>query len=570
MTAYSRLAPAHRGYEFQDLLIACRLVDVMLGTIAEATCDQKFFANDRFDDLTTVDVRGRRERSQFKHTDNEDRPLTLASFTSDARGLKLNQLFGSMLLDRDGPGSEATDLAFRLVLRDQTPTDPGLSTVLTARTNDSGPFLPGMRTVRLGFDFDALWKQRLDDQLQDRPFAFLFTADVPLSREDLKWCCARLVIEVGAPRASFDLTEPDVAEELLLERVRNDVGAESFPNGDRQAVDVAASMVATARAARQGLVVPTSDELLRRARLRSDFGAVARSHPVDRTVEVLRPSAVAGLVAAAQEGAHAGGYLLVVGPPGHGKSWICQQLLDVLATDGWLIAEHYCYLGDADGERLERVLTDAVFGSIVGRLAEADSRLVHDQRPRFAADEDALNACLRRSRELQPDRPIAVVLDGLDHITRIRNRTGIAFDPSRSMSEALAALELPPGVIVVVLSQPGAHLDPLREAGAAEVAVDGLSTHELRNLACRFGLVSVNDETPCSDTSPRIEDPESEGPFLTALLERSAGNALYATYLCREVLRSIDTHPDPADLVLQLPQFDGTLRNYYDHLYKSL
>lgn len=571
MTALSRLTPAHRGYEFQDLLVACRFVDILLGTVVEARCDEKLFAEDRFDDLTTMDVDRRRERAQFKHTENDDRPLTLDTFTADRRGLRLDRLLYSMLADRDGPGSQATDTVFRVVLRDQLPTDASLTAVLAPLTLDPGPYLAAMRTTRLGFDAAALWQQNGGDADELRPFAFLFADDASLSYSDLEWCCDRLVLELGAPRASLDLTEPDAAEQLLLTRVRADVGAEAFPNSDRRTVDVAAAMVSAARAARQGLLVPSSEELLRRAQLRSDFGAVSRSHPVDPTVEVRRPSAVRQLVNAAGERAAKGGHLLVQGPPGHGKSWVCQQFLDALSDEGWLIAEHYCYLGDADGERLERVLIEAVFGSLIGRLAETDSRLVQDQRPRFAADEEALVACLRRSRDLEPDRRLALVIDGVDHITRVRSRIGASFDASRSMSEALASLDLPPGTVVIVLSQPGAHLDPLVEAGAAVTMLADLTENELRILASRLGLIPRDDGAADTDIPPpRIDDPEAVAAFLVALDQRSAGNALYATYLCRETLRYIDAHPDPAGVVLQLPPFDGTLENYYSYLYESL
>ena len=101
MKAVSRLAPAHRGYEYQDLLVACRFVDILLGIVIEVHCDEKSFVDDRFDDLTTIDVAGNRERTQFKHTDNDDRPLTLATFTTDNRGLRLDRLLASMLIDRD-------------------------------------------------------------------------------------------------------------------------------------------------------------------------------------------------------------------------------------------------------------------------------------------------------------------------------------------------------------------------------------------------------------------------------------------------------------------------------------
>ncbi len=86
--------------------------------------------------------------------------------------------------------------------------------------------------------------------------------------------------------------------------------------------------------------------------------------------------------------AGAGGYLLIEAPPGHGKSWVCQQVLEVLHAKGWLVAEHYCYLGDSDGDRSERVLAETILGSLLGRLAGEDRRIVSDNRPYLAADEE--------------------------------------------------------------------------------------------------------------------------------------------------------------------------------------
>ena len=37
----ANLDAAHRGYAYQDLLVACKLVDVLLGTIVEASVDEK-------------------------------------------------------------------------------------------------------------------------------------------------------------------------------------------------------------------------------------------------------------------------------------------------------------------------------------------------------------------------------------------------------------------------------------------------------------------------------------------------------------------------------------------------
>jgi hypothetical protein len=565
------LRAAHQGYEYQDLLVAYRFVDVLLGSIVETHVDLKLVADDRFDDLTTVDREGNRERVQFKHTESPDRPLSLRTFTSEDRSLRLDRLIASMLNDRTGPGHNAKEIVFRIVLRDQAPIDPNLLAVLMPLRNASGPFIPTMRTIRFGFNADALWKHRGDESAEgvDRPFEFLF-AESELSFADLEWACKHLVVEVSAPPMSGDLTAPEIAEQLLLTRMRVEVGAETFPNEGRTAIDVSAAMLTAARAARQGRLDVTAPELLRITQLRSDFGAVSRAHPVDGRLEVLRQSAVRNLVDGATEQASVGGHLLVIGPPGQGKSWVCHQLLKSLSDEGWLTAEHYCYLGDADGERLERVLAEGVFGSLVGRLASADPRLVTDIRPRFGADEDALVSCLRRSLDLEPDRRIALVIDGIDHITRVRTRGVGEFDPSRSLGEALASLSLPPNTVVIVLSQPGTHLQPIEDAGGKLVTIPGLDPHELRLLAVRFNIVPDEDGATDSGIIPIIDDTTSINEFLNALAVRSVGNALYATYLCRETLRLGDSQIDPTTTVRSLPDFDGTLKNYYDHLYRSL
>lgn len=561
------LAAAHRGYEYQDLLVACRLVDMLLGSVVQVHVDEKLTIGDRFDDLSTIDLDGRRERTQFKHTENADRPLSLETFTTNARGLRLDFLIASILADRSGPGRGATIFLYRIVLRDSFPSNPDLMAVLRPLAEDDpGPFISGSATQRFRFDATALWAQRTGGAIG--PFSFLADCQT-ITLDELEWTCQHLVIEVSAPPSSGDLTAPNTAEHLLLNRMRADVGAEAFPNLDRSAVDVAAAMISTARAARQGRAVVTTEELLRRAQLQSDFGAVSRAHPVDRELEVLRPSAVEEILKAGTEISTSGGHLVIVGPPGQGKSWICQQVLDVMSEDGWLTAEHYCYLGDADGERNKRVLLETVFGSLVARLGTTDPSIIADQRPRFAANEEALEGCLRRSFAKDPGRRVALVIDGIDHITRVRARMGDRFDPSKILVEALAALDLPEGVVVITLSQPGAHLQPLNRVGARMIDIPGLRKKELELLSARFNILPGDPRQPPA-RRPLLDDADGIERFLEALERRSSGNALYATYLCRETLRHADALVDPAETVRSLPQFDGTLKNYYDHLYNSL
>ena len=203
------LAPAHQGYEYQDLLVAARLVDVMLGTVMRCVVDAKLVPDDIFDDLTTVDSDGRRERIQFKHTGTAPPPLPLTTFTNDKRGLRLARVIASVLADRDGPGAAATDSSFRIVLPDTPPTDTHLISVLEPARPDPGPFLPGMDSLRMRFRPAALRREPGCSSAPARdttnPFPFQQLREDALDRRDLDWICEHLLLELAAPPASLDL-----------------------------------------------------------------------------------------------------------------------------------------------------------------------------------------------------------------------------------------------------------------------------------------------------------------------------------------------------------------------------
>lgn len=562
------LTAAHSGYAYQDLLVATRLVDVIVGTLTTAQVDTKLHADDRFDDLTTLDTARVRQRTQFKAKEDAA-PLPLSAFSTDQRDLKLDRLISSALGDRDA--SSSTTNQYRVLLGHSRPTDPRLAIGLRPCANDPGPFTPGMTTLRLRFDADLLWPLERSTGGPTEQFAntFSFLRAGHLHRPDVVWFCEHFVVEVEAPPASLDLTSPGPAELLLLERVKGDIGAGSYPNGDRAPEDVAAALIGAALAARAGKAEITATALLRRTRLRHDFGAVARAHPIDAAIEVGRPSATEDVARHAGLAVGSAVPLLVVGPPGQGKSWACQRVAEALTQQGWLVAEHYCFLGDADHERQERVHGDRVLGSLLSRLADADPETVRELRPRLAGDDRALVAAIRRARDREPARRVALLVDGLDHVTRVLGSSRP--DASKALASRLAGLDLPPGSLVVVFSQPGEHLRPLRDVGALERPMPGLDSRELGQLARKWHVF----EHLGMPANPEVADHQDAGKsadrdLIEALAVRSEGNALYATYLCREVLRTSVPIADPAAALMSLPPFDGSLAGYYNHLCAGL
>ena len=555
----SRAAPlraAHRGYEYQDIMAAIKLPDLLLGSLASLTAEKKLYQGDPFDDLIAEAPDGRRDRIQIKHREEDSHvDLPLSTFTTNQRGLRLDKLVASgrqerMMATPDRPST------LRVLLRDHPPVDSRLTRILRPADPDPGSFATGMRTVRFRFDANVVWEW---GQRPDAPSALAFIRSDEPAKADIATLSDLLVIELAAPEASFDLTQPKAAERLLLDRVRLEIGAECYPNAERSAIDVAAHFVAFARAMRLRDAPATPDELRCQANLRSDYGAVARANPVNTTLEVTREGVVRDLIAAAKRAAATASPLVVVAPPGHGKSWISKQLCQSLMESKWVVAEHYCFLDQQDHELEQRVRSDPMLGSLLRGLVEADPNLAAELRPLYAVNEDTLVAAVKRG--VEKHGRVALVVDGLDHVTRVVGATVGRSDPAHLRAEELAHLQLPEGATVVVLSQPGQHLNPLEQVGGHTVVLPGLSPPEVRELAERVGAIAAIES---EGLGPQV------GDFVNSLCEKSDGNGLYATYICRELLNGPKALVDPAEMVDTLPPFDGSLRAYYTHLLSAV
>ena len=568
----SRLWGAHAGYSYQDLLCAGRLVDQVLGPVVETTIDRKHVPADRFDDLTAVWADGLVERVQFKHN-IDPAPLGLSTFTTDARDLLITDVIASALAFRDQVDPRKRNHLFRIVLRDQRPVEVGMAAALVPAELDPGPLLPQMSSLRYRFDVDVLWPEALSprppsDQAPVDPWAFLRSGT--LSRSDLIWFIEHTVVEVEAPAASFNLAAPGAAENLVLRRATEDVGAGFYPNVQRTAIDVVGAFVGAAQAARGAGPQPTVEDLLRRAQIARDYGGVARGFVRSLSTEVARPTVAEQLVAAAKSSTGSGRPLVVTGAPGQGKSWASEVLAESLRAQGWLVGEHSCFLGASDLDRDNRVRAEVVFASLTASLIDADAELERDHRPRYASDDRALTTLVQKAVAAKPNRPIALIVDGLDHVSRVVGSQPGVRDASTSLAQELALLDVPSGAVLVVFSQPGQHLGPFKDAELRELVP--WNRDEVADLAGRLGVLGHISALPHGDIEPVVswDDAAQRNDLLDELTARCGGNPLYATYLCRELLRSPIARANARNALASFPVFDGTLEGYYSHLVGAL
>lgn len=154
--------------------------------------------------------------------------------------------------------------------------------------------------------------------------------------------CERLTIDTSAPAATLNFASPGPAERALLRRVVEDLGAGRPPNAQILPDHAALALASAATAARAVDGHVDLESVAPRIGLTMDFGAVADGHHVEPAVEVSRSDAETGVRQQIEAVASAGGWVLVRGGPGIGKSWLCEQLADGYRHAGWTVARHHC------------------------------------------------------------------------------------------------------------------------------------------------------------------------------------------------------------------------------------
>lgn len=546
------LTAAHHGYAYQDLLTAYLLVRGLVTGFDEIVIDRKVVNDDRFDDVETR-IYGRRLRRQIKSSQKSDRTITFDDFNNVRSSLRFDRLVRTFVGENTDEAEE-----YRLCTTWSAPeSSDELSTLLVPL--DVPGTLDGHVTSLMRLDAAKLWPANGSLAF---PVARQALADAgDFGRDDVLRFCQRFVIEVGLPHASLDLELPGPLERLVISVLKDGIGIGRYPNDVRRVEDVAALAIHVAMTARAAGESLSKADLTRRLDIQTDFGRVAQAFPLERGVMQQRASVRKNLMNAVR----AGGIHFVLAGPGSGKSWVLTQLAEDMDAVGIVVARHYCFLEPGDELVERRVMTDVFIGNLMGELTDALKRHQIDYGETYAASLDELEKLLEYAA--QDGREVVVIVDGLDHIARVRAGTQSLSDSETDIAERLATLTLPDNVSLVIGSQPGQHLDSIRAARKQPVAEHSLSAwsrQEVEGLALALGVAAALDDIG-------LNDGEEQRPVFDALAERSEGNPLYTRYLCRALVDGLHAGHivSPGDWLGSAPAIEGDISRYYMHLYDS-
>lgn len=547
------LQPAHQGYLYQDIVTACVLVRALVERYDEVIVDRKQVDDDRIDDLE-IRTSERRVRRQIKSSQNESRAIAESDFTGAHSSLRIDRLVLTHVRDKSGGADE-----YRLSATWQPPLhDDPLHAALQQITAD--PTVTESSTLHFKLDGQKWWPQ--DAAPTIAPLLPFVESGAEFGRAEFLSFCDRFVIELKMPAASLNLATPGPLESTLIGALASGVGIGSYPNIGRSPIDVAALAIALATHARTQQATLTPSDIERELAIRTDFGRVAQAFPLDEATYCDRPAFRQTVAAEALRGHHQ----LIVGPPGAGKSWDITRLADDLRNAGAIVARHYCYLEPGDEQVERRITTDVFFANLLAELVEAAPSLRDAARSRYSAGISEFEETLQAAADL--NAPVIIVVDGLDHIARVRaGAPSLAFDET-DIVERIASLNIPQGIMFVLGSQPGTHLDPIRERWSGnllERTIPPWSSEELVELSNCHGVEAALRRFGITDT-------KAVANVLEDLCTRADGSPLYARYLSQGLVNGIGngTITSPSSWLNEIPATSGNIAVYYAHLYNTI
>lgn len=537
----SGLGDAHRGYVYQDVATAYFFAMAIVDGTDKITVDRKEYKGDLFDDLT-IERDGKKIRRQFKSSSNVDKKFAEETIRTTTSDLRIDDIVHCILSAGESPADE-----YRICTTWASPTDATVSQLLLPIETQSsfGRFDTRCFTLNV----ETIWPEGGELKWNLR-------GGRDFTRDQLLSVATRLIVELECPQITLDVISPGPLQELLEDVLTDRIGIGRYPNGNIRPADAAIRLTHRASLARAQQESVTPETILRDLNIRVDYGQVPQRFPVVSDQLVSRKTTIDSVLEKVSDG----GILVLIGPPGSGKSWCLTNLGDEQSKQGTVVVRHYCYTEPGDEFRVQRITSNVLFGNLIAELRNAVPNLSTSSAARYAAGAREFEQLLIDCCKAHPDKQVLLIVDGLDHIQRVHADAPEVSASETKIIEMLAELSLPEGVCLLVGSQPGSHLKPLLREASDAIPISAWDEGEIGELAQQLGILNQIEQ--------ELGETDGTAEFIRTLSERSEGNPLYATYLCREAKSALKAKSGrtPTEVISGAPPYAGSLNNYYDHL----
>ncbi|MGE7094437.1 hypothetical protein ACQKII_23995 [Lysinibacillus sp. NPDC048646] len=526
------LSDAHKGYEYQDLLTSYFIInDLLKGNSSEFKVDIKEYDDDKFDDLTVINNNEVVKR-QIKYSD--DKTVTKSDFSSLTYDLALDVLYNSWeKLDYE------RDISIKILLAwDYNDDLDFLEEVGTSNDFTS----PKVKQYRI--NIDKIWS--LGEERPIISWKRLRNNVTNISRDNFKEFLQDLKVELCLPKASLDIVNKGEMERITVECLK-DFGVGTYPNHELSPESVLLKLMSIVKNARANQRTLKTDQVVSALGLVVGYGNIEQLFPVDSSSNIHDENTFEEFYSNIQKN----NKTILIGEPGSGKSWFITNFIDYLKSRNILFSRHYCYTSLDDIFYTGRITSNIFMANLIKDIMIACPELKDIKTSRFGVDENELQSLIDHI-----DKEIVLIIDGLDHIERIRSSHESTVGANKTdIIEIIKRINVPANVKIVVVSQPVSEVLELGEQDYTLTEIENWDTNTIgRYLEIRgIGLY----------------EKEGEVSLNSYLLNKSNGNPLYVTYLVNELSKSsvLDSWMDTLALI---PDYNDDLKGYYDYLLEQI
>lgn len=530
------------GYRYQNLIGVSRLIDLLNEKAEQVYFEQKETINDKFDDMK-VFIKNDVHHYQIKASYSENE-LKLSDFYTDNLKIELTNLYESW--ESLTHQFQDKNNYFHIYTTKSIPEKNSLIKYLNKISDNRTIFSENPSTVYT-LKSEILNEdkfQKIKEKLQNKG----------ISGQRLNKFLNSLIIEVKQPENPPDIfrlnSEPSPLEKIILDKITN-LGLHEPPNNIPQKIthDTLFNLVNKTSVKTTKIDKDTLEEFLD---IKRNFDSIKNAIDFDENQYVLTLNEIAKLNE--QLSKSSGDIMCIKGKPGCGKSWLLTKWCKEFEKNNsdsppiW----YYSSISVTDDDAFEKRITKQ---QIINNLRDEirSSYNIEEESDKYAATIKKLQELINQLGIIgvTKSKVIPIIIDGLDHVTRIKQRSMNLSERDETVLDFINEIKIPKGVCFVFGTQEGAHLNNLKIKFGEE------KFHEI------FGF---NE----SETKIYLEKLEVKPDLLQTenikiIFEKTRGLPLLANYLGK-ILKGKEKFDDVKDI----PITDGNVGVYYQYLFQGL
>jgi hypothetical protein len=534
---HNPLTNAHKGYEYQDLVVAIGLVKCLVNDWIGVRVDKKSFSGDAFDDLV-IETQNSIHKYQIKHSDSKE--MSLSDLSNSNTDYLLRVILESIQKDPEAGRTE-----YHL----STTWSIQKSEVQEGLAISSGSIsLLGFPCLLCKIEPTSIKSKKLSKWIKNIEERLSSESAVRIDQFN------NLTIHAELPGYSSDLYNPGNLEHVLIRLLIDNVGIGRYPNKHRNPADFAAHVIKLATRSRKDQRRLTKVEIERELQLNTDFGRLPQEIPIDSTVVQQRHELQSEIEKTLdQSKVH-----VLRGGPGTGKSWLLSLFTNTLSDKQWIVGKHHCYISPAD-EDPRLATSEVAIANIVAEILDKNPKLGECITTKYSVGVRELQELINHTSEAF--EKTILIIDGLDHIPRLLNRYPTLSPVEANIIEPISQLTIPDNCVIIFGTQPGEQLNTIINAFKKHEPIihdiPNWSDEEIKTLTTALGIRQTS-----------IFGGDDIEYLRNKIAEKSEGNPLYATYIIKSVVDALQSGDitRATKIVEGSPHYNNDINTYYEHL----